>query len=217
MLSNLFWCAVRYWFDARFCVRYFLCFNGKELFQWFDGKLQIWNGTADAIHWKCVPVIVSFKRFSFCRWKMEGSKLLASYLLSLLLCTDASFGAKHFNRDDKRRERHAYFVRNPSKRLNSSILDSFMVSEPMRCFFRCISHQECYSVNFASVSHDGRHMCELLNADKFQNSSSFLHSISFDHYNKKVSANVSRFTNLIVASVLCVYVLHAWKHSYILI
>ena len=80
MLSNLFWCAVRYWFDARFCVRYFLCFNGKELFQWFDGKLQIWNGTADAIHWKCVPVIVSFKRFSFCRWKMEGSKLLASYL-----------------------------------------------------------------------------------------------------------------------------------------
>ena len=184
MLSNLFWCAVRYWFDARFCVRYFLCFNGKELFQWFDGKLQIWNGTADAIHWKCVPVIVSFKRFSVCRWKMEGSKLLASYLLSLLLCTDASFGAKHFNRDDKRRERHAYFVRNPSKRLNSSILDSFMVSEPMRCFFRCVSHQDHYNA---------------------------------DHYNKKVSANVSRLTNLIVAFVLCVYVLHAWKHSFILI
>ena len=35
---------------------------------------------------------------------------------------------------------------------------------------------------------DGRYMCELLNADKFQNSSNFLHSVSFDHYNMMVSA-----------------------------
>ena len=140
---------------------------------------------------------------------MESSKLLVTFLLSLPLSTDALFGAKHFNRDDKRGKRHAYFVRDPAKRLNSSILDSFMVSEPMGCVFRCIGHQECYSVNFAAVSHDGRHMCELLNAEKFQNSRNFLHTISFDHNNKKVSANVSRFTNLIVASVLCVYVLHA--------
>ena len=104
---------------------------------------------------------------------MESSKLLVTLLLSLPLSTDAFLGAKHFNGDDKRGERHAYFVRNPVKRLNSSIL----VSEPMACFFRCISYQECYSVNFAAVSHDGRHMCELLNAEKFQNSSSFLHLV----------------------------------------
>ena len=78
------------------------------------------------------------------------------------------FGAKHFNRDDKRGERHAYFVRDPAKRLNSSILDSFMVSEPMGCVFRCTGHQECYSVNFAAVSHDGRHMCELLTRKSFK-------------------------------------------------
>ncbi|CAH3108178.1 unnamed protein product [Pocillopora meandrina] len=116
---------------------------------------------------------------------MESSKLLVTFLLSLPLSTNALFGAKHFNRDDKRGERHAYFVRDPAKRLNSSILDSFMVSEPMGCVFRCIGHQECYSVNFAAVSHYGRHTCELLNADKFQNSSNFLHSVNFDHYNIK--------------------------------
>ena len=112
---------------------------------------------------------------------MGSSKLLVTFLPSLPLSTDAFLGAKHFNRDDKRGERHAYFVKDPAKRLNSSILDCFMVSEPMGCFFRCISYQECYSVNFAAVSHDGRHICELLNAEKFQNSSSILHSISFDH------------------------------------
>ena len=127
---------------------------------------------------------------------MEGSKLLVAFLLSLPLSSDALFGAKHFNRDDKRGKR-AYFVRDPAKRLNSSILDSFMVSEPMGCVFRCIGHQECYSVNFAAVSHDGRHMCELLNTEKFQNSRNFLHTISFDHYNKKVSANVPHLTKSI--------------------
>ena len=65
---------------------------------------------------------------------MEGSKLLVAFLLSLPLSTDALFGAKHFNRDDKRGKR-AYFVRDPAKRLNSSILDSFMVSEPMGCVY----------------------------------------------------------------------------------
>lgn len=122
---------------------------------------------------------------------MESSKLFVTFLLLLLLSIGASFGAEHFKRDDKRRERHAHFVRNPSQRLNSTILDSFMVSELMGCDFRCISNQECYSVNFAAVSHEGRHECELLNADKFQNSTNFLQSISFDHYNIQVSAKVS--------------------------
>ena len=92
-------------------MRYFLCLNGKELFQWFDGKLQL--------------------KLCSC----ESSKLLVTFLLSLPLSTDAFLGAKHFNRDDKRGERHAYFVKDPAKRLNSSILDCFMVSEPMGCFF----------------------------------------------------------------------------------
>lgn len=94
---------------------------------------------------------------------MEGSKLFVIFLLS----TDA----ENFKRDDKRGERHAYLVRNSAKRLSSAILDSFMVSKPMGCVFRCISQLKCYSVNFAAVSHDGRYMCELLNVDKFQNSS----------------------------------------------
>ena len=110
---------------------------------------------------------------------MEGSKLFVIFLLS----TDVSYGAENFIRDDKRGERHAYLVSNPAIRLSSAILDSFIVSEPMGCVFRCISHQEYYSVNFAAVSHDGRYMCELLTADKFQISSNFFHSVSLDHYN----------------------------------
>ena len=122
---------------------------------------------------------------------MEISKLFVTFLLSLLLNTEAPLGAEDFKRDDKRGARHGYFVRNPSQRLNSPILDSFMVSEPMGCVFQCITHQECYSVNFAAVSHEGKHMCELLNADMFRNSTNFLQSINFDHYNIKVSARIS--------------------------
>ena len=53
---------------------------------------------------------------------MESSKLLVTLLLSLPLSTDAFLGAKHFNGDDKRGERHAYFVRNPVKRLIKILL-----------------------------------------------------------------------------------------------
>lgn len=125
---------------------------------------------------------------------MENEKLFVSFLLSLLLSTKASFCVEDFIRDDKRGVKYAYFVKNPSHRLNSAVLASFMVSKLLECTFQCINNQECYSVNFAVVSRlDGRHACELLNADKFQNSSDLLQSDSFDHYNIMVSVNLFCF------------------------
>ena len=124
---------------------------------------------------------------------MENEKLFVTLLLSLLLSTKASFCVQDFIRDDKRGVKYAYFVKNPSHRLNSAVLASFMFSMPLECAFQCINNQECYSVNFAVVSLDGRHACELLNADKFQNSSDLLHSESFDHYNIMVSVNLFCF------------------------
>ena len=137
MLSNLFWCAVRYGFDACFCVRYFLCLNGKELFQWFDGKLQIWNGTADATHWNCVPVrVVNYLLPFYCHYH---------WVLTLSSALNTSIEMTNEEND-------MHILSKILQSLKSCILDCFMVSEPMGCFFQCISYQECYSVNFASVS-----------------------------------------------------------------
>ena len=153
MLSYLFWCAVRYGFDACFCVRYFLCLNGKELFQEFDGKLQIWNGTADATHWKCVPVTVSFKISNFLsaagRWRVVNY-LLPFYCHYHWVLTLSS--ALNTSIEMTNEENDMHILSKILQSLKSCILDCFMVSEPMGCFFQCISYQECYSVNFASVS-----------------------------------------------------------------
>ena len=119
---------------------------------------------------------------------MERRKLYVTLVLPLILNVFKSTYAQTFRRDGQYGVNYAHFVKNPSQRLNTAVLASLMVSRPQECTYHCINHQECFSVNFAAVSLDGRHMCELLNADKFQNYGELVHSESFDHYYVKVSA-----------------------------
>ena len=119
--------------------------------------------------------------------QMESGKLYVALVLSLLMSVHSSTSAKNFRRDGQQGVNYAHFVKNPSRRLNTAVLVSLVVSRPQECTYHCINHQECYSVNFAALSLEGRHMCELLNADKFQNSGNLVHSETCDHYNIKVS------------------------------
>ena len=119
-------------------------------------------------------------------------KILPLSLVTVILfifgtCTSASTDAQSFRRDGKyNRVNFAHFVNNPSHRLNGAVLVSFMVLNPTECAYLCINNQECYSINFATTSLDGRHSCELLNTDMFINSDDLVSHAGFDHYNIKV-------------------------------
>ena len=118
---------------------------------------------------------------------MENEKWYVTLVLLILLSLHTSTYAKNFRRDGQQGVNYAHFVKNPSHRLNTAVLASLMVSRPQECTYLCINHQECYSVNFAAVSLDGRHACELLSANKFYYWGELLQSQIFDHYNIKVS------------------------------
>ena len=130
-----------------------------------------------------MPVLMDI----FLLFAVESSELHITLVLLLSLCIYTSSSAETFRRDGQHGVNYAHFVKNPSQRLNAAVLASLMVSRPQECTFQCLNHQECYSVNFAAVSVDGRYACELLNSDKFKSSGDLVHTESFDHYNIKVS------------------------------
>ena len=130
---------------------------------------------------------------------MKHGKLPLSLVIPLIfaICIYTSTGPESFRRDGKYNTVNlAYFVNNPSHRLNGAVLVSFMVLSPIECAYQCIHNQDCYSFNFAATLLDGRHSCELLNTDKFLNSEDLVCHDGFDHYNSKV--RVKRFCSLTI-------------------
>ena len=99
--------------------------------------------------------------------------------------------AKNFRRDGKKGVNYAHFLKNPSQGLNVTALASLMVIRPQDCIYHCINHKECYSINFARVSFNKTHKCELLSTDKFRSSGELEYTDIFDHYHIKVSVNMS--------------------------
>ena len=127
---------------------------------------------------------------------MDSSKFSQSLVIPSILATliYTSTGTQNFRQDGAQKGvNYAHFVKNPSHRLNVAVLASLMVNRPVDCTYQCISNQDCYSVNFATTSFDGRHSCELLNMNKFQKSGDLVHHESYDHYNIKVSVKLFRF------------------------
>ena len=92
-------------------------------------------------------------------------------------------------------------MKNPLQRLDVAVLIIIRVYKVQECLHRCVSHLECYSVNFAAASLDGTHKCELLNADKFQNPNDLALNETFDHYN--IKAGVRLF--VLVIELSCVF------------
>ena len=99
--------------------------------------------------------------------------------------------AKNFRRDGEKGVNYAHFVKNPFQGLNATAVASLMVIQLRDCTYHCINHKECYSINFAPVSFDRRHRCEVLNTDKFRSSDKLVYTDSFNHYHIQVSTNVS--------------------------
>ena len=93
----------------------------------------------------------------------------------------------------------AQFVGNPFTRLNVSLLESLQVSSLGECTFECINHHNCFSVNFGNQAH-GKHTCELINTDKFNQPGNFVISQEFYHYNIKVGPDNS-FVLVVKSSV----------------
>ena len=111
-------------------------------------------------------------------------KQLYTRLLFLLLPCNFCHGQK-LNRDDSAMN-YVNFVENPFQKLTSFILSSLEVSELSKCTFECLENQSCHSVNFGEAKADGRHPCELLSGDMFQEKRNLVAHRDFHHYSIKV-------------------------------
>ena len=129
---------------------------------------------------------------------MERIKSYITFVLSIGIYTLIS--AQTFRREGQYSVNYASFVKNPLQRLDVAVLIIIRVYKVQECLHRCVSHLECYSVNFAAASLDGTHKCELLNADKFQKPNDLALNETFDHYN--IKAGVRLFVLVIEQSYI---------------
>ena len=80
----------------------------------------------------------------------------------------------------------AHFVGNPFTKLYASVLATLQVSRIGECTLECINNHECFSVNFINQAEGGKHICELINTDRFTQPDKFGINQDFHHYNIKV-------------------------------
>ena len=128
---------------------------------------------------------------------MERIKSYLTFVLSIGIYTLIS--AQTLRREGQYGVNYASFVKNPLQRLDVAVLIIIRVYKVQECLHSCVSHLECYSVNFAAALLEGTHKCELLNADKFQNDLAL--NETFDHYN--IKAGVRLF--VLVIELSCVF------------
>lgn len=82
--------------------------------------------------------------------------------------------------------RYAQFGGNSFTELTNSSFATLKVESLGECTFQCINSQKCFSVNFAGHQTQGKHICELLNEDKFSRSDKVVSNDDFHHYHIKV-------------------------------
>ncbi len=119
---------------------------------------------------------------------MELSVWIASFyiLVSIATFNLPIVNCQSFQRSNSRGS-FAHFVGNPFTRLTASVLATLQVSSLGECTFECINNHECFSVNFGDQAEEGKHICELINTDRFSQPDKFVISQDFHHYNIKVS------------------------------
>lgn len=82
----------------------------------------------------------------------------------------------------------ASFIENPHRYLRVHHIYSRLVHDPMQCALDCLVTLSCRSFNFRlKENFDGKHHCELLALDKFDNSVNFETSDEYHHYNIMVN------------------------------
>ena len=83
----------------------------------------------------------------------------------------------------------AYFERHESHQLSPSSMNKVATKEDssMDCGFVCVRFSWCVSYNFQrSFDAEGKHLCEVLSTDKYNNSQNYQGSEEFDHFSIKV-------------------------------
>ena len=93
-------------------------------------------------------------------------------------------------RDHHKGKSFAYFERHESHQLSPSSVKKVATKEDssMDCGFVCVRLSWCVSFNFQRSSDaEGKHLCEVLSADKYNNSQNFQASKEFDHFSLPVS------------------------------
>ncbi|XP_068721419.1 uncharacterized protein [Montipora capricornis] len=94
--------------------------------------------------------------------------------------------AQQLQRGEYQHVNYAYFQNFFHQMLNiSQVLASYYTTDDMDCAFKCLAKMSCFSFNFATLAADsnsGRHLCELLASDKYNDANSFVPSRDFHHF-----------------------------------
>ena len=91
------------------------------------------------------------------------------------------------------------FVSHFNNMLNISTIISEFVENVEDCQFLCISNCKCLSLNYEIISNDeGRHLCQLLSATKYNKSDYFGPSDRFHHFTTIVS-------NILFSILVCMH------------
>ena len=98
-------------------------------------------------------------------------------------------------------ERSAYFRQNDFSYLNINPVGTSLVVQSIECALTCLQHIyiSCFSLNLAAFSDNkGKHLCEHLPSDKYNNSEKFVGSKTYHHFSIWVSQNKGTLMILLV-------------------
>ena len=85
--------------------------------------------------------------------------------------------------ENTRKSGFAYFVEEKFSHLNITVLVKRVAENSLPCALSCLNNLACFSFNFAAFPDKaGKFTCEILSADKYNNSEKFLPSKTFHHF-----------------------------------
>lgn len=101
----------------------------------------------------------------------------------------SSSAPSSFKRDQIDKSGYVNFVKHENSFLNVTAVMTSFVSKSGECGFVCSKHSKGFSFNFAvNPDENGKHVCEILSTDKYNDSAKFLTNKSGQsHYSIKVS------------------------------
>jgi len=137
--------------------------------------------------------------------QQENYKLFGLMVLISVSCSVAQNNSngrlKSLMRDQVNKIGYANFVKHENSSLNVSVALNGFVRLVGECAYVCINSSNGFSFNFAANADiHGRHICEILSTDKYNDSANFISKTGFRHYSIFVGYSViSYFNSLLLA------------------
>ncbi|KAK3753642.1 hypothetical protein QZH41_014756 [Actinostola sp. cb2023] len=119
--------------------------------------------------------------------QQENYKLFGLMVLISVSCSVAQINSngrlKSLMRDKVNKIGYANFVKHENSSLNVSVALNGFVRLVGECAYVCINSSNGFSFNFAANADiHGRHICEILSTDKYNDSANFISKTGFRHY-----------------------------------